>query len=45
MNYITKIPKTRERNSILIIQDDALEIIYLKATIEKKDTKKVWKDV
>jgi hypothetical protein len=41
MDYIIKLLRTRGKNSILIIQNDVSEIIYLKVSIEKKDTKEV----
>lgn len=44
MNHITKLPKSKEKDSILIIQDQLSEMIHPKAVFEKQKAKKVWQD-
>lgn len=45
MNHITKLSRSKWNDSILIIQDQFTEMIYLSKTIpEKENAEKVWQD-
>ena len=41
IDHITKLPKTRGKDSILVIKDQESGMIYLKTVTEKKNVKKV----
>ena len=41
IDHITKLPRIRGKNSILIIKDQRSGMIYLKTIIEKKKVQKV----
>ena len=44
IDHITKLPKTRGKDSILVIKDQGSGMIHLKAVTEKKNAKEVWQD-
>lgn len=44
IDHITKLPRTKEKDSILVMQDQFSGMIYLKAVTEKENAADTWQD-
>ena len=44
MNHITKLLRSKKKNSILVIKNQYNEMIYLKVVKKVQTTKEVWQD-